>query len=1096
MLKLPTSKNGGPAQVVYELGNEVKWKFTAKKLVTDGDLKDAWKGSVKPPENPLEKNKKASPRKVKTNEGRHDRNYTPMINVEEIDNDNERSLTKKALNVYENEIQLGGAYDLGVKGPSRASLRTVCKGIVLKATQLARRNSSVMSNKSDKSTGMFHNNDNPLSLLRQLQVERNTVNRMGFVEKAQAIDREIRMLRIRAEESRKKELAELYERESEVLQKKHQRRFGRLETRMLNERHRLQNHIETQFRRLKDRQRGQFVRALEAAERRCNGKLKKCNCDSWYTCTHNKSASYNTRRAKPEVITFRRNADRLKKNGRRDDAVVWEEKALDIDLEHQDKWRQNISDGLVASSWGANEATVDKLVRDHKHELQTFATTASFEQEKLEEQHKLLVTSFNNWAVADMGKMRNKAKKLYISELEEKRREALQEESLNQKALERETFGLDVYSDDSLSSGSDDESGVYGGGELERFERANKKKAKEEKTKVKEKANVKYTDDTEAFWTDMQGRTEQSEAWVAPTQSGLDYSAPIVATEKNIGEAFVKMAETERIVTVNKDSALITKQRQGVNPLADISHGQPFGSTSPAPAIAFGQPFGSTPPASAPAPAPASAFNQPFGLSQTSGPEPVSMMNSTFGAVSAFGNNSSSNESKPAVIPSSAPPKLMNARHIQEEEELSSIVKEEESLSNNNSTTISADNSFLNLGLGSPNIAYSPLTSNVSSLVDLGNGIQDPWCRSDASTGKATSTKSLLMSPKNKSKSKKNITFGEVSIVSEDGRSIASSTSLADIDDDYTRERKKSDEFYEKANEEKKLLKKVVEATDENSDKSSFSGFSATAFASPILGDSPADSESETENEPFLNKMNDKLSSNLFQSPITKSDNVEKKPNFIPMITKEKNNDLSAKIRTSFSGGMTNQNMSSSATSAFDNAHESGDAFDTSTSFGAASLSVGKQGIQSSSPQNNFDVPSFGEKVMSSEYSSPVMTMDSAFFSPMNTPTISRQPSKDNDDNGSVESNSSLGSNGNGSGSNQGSNNSLGSHGNGSGSNQGSNNSLGSNNHNEGFSGMESSGAGMGSALGDMSTPTNSAFGSNTETKKNSFAPSFGSFGN
>ena len=472
------------------------------------------------------------------------------------------------------------------------------------------------------------------------------------------------------------------------------------------------------------------------------------------------------------------------------------------------------------------------------------------------------------------------------------------------------------------------------------------------------------------------------------------------------------------------------------------------------------------------------------------------MMNSTFGAVSAFGNNSSSNESKPAVIPSSAPPKLMNARHIQEEEELSSIVKEEESLSNNNSTTISADNSFLNLGLGSPNIAYSPLTSNVSSLVDLGNGIQDPWCRSDASTGKATSTKSLLMSPKNKSKSKKNITFGEVSIVSEDGRSIASSTSLADIDDDYTRERKKSDEFYEKANEEKKLLKKVVEATDENSDKSSFSGFSATAFASPILGDSPADSESETENEPFLNKMNDKLSSNLFQSPITKSDNVEKKPNFIPMITKEKNNDLSAKIRTSFSGGMTNQNMSSSATSAFDNAHESGDAFDTSTSFGAASLSVGKQGIQSSSPQNNFDVPSFGEKVMSSEYSSPVMTMDSAFFSPMNTPTISRQPSKDNDDNGSVESNSSLGSNGNGSGSNQGSNNSLGSHGNGSGSNQGSNNSLGSNNHNEGFSGMESSGAGMGSALGDMSTPTNSAFGSNTETKKSSFAPSFGSFGN
>ena len=56
----------------------------------------------------------------------------------------------------------------------------------------------------------------------------------------------------------------------------------------------------------------EFLALLESATRKAIGRVKKCNCQTSYTCRHNKTASYNTRRPVKQVVEYRRNARRLK----------------------------------------------------------------------------------------------------------------------------------------------------------------------------------------------------------------------------------------------------------------------------------------------------------------------------------------------------------------------------------------------------------------------------------------------------------------------------------------------------------------------------------------------------------------------------------------------------------------------------------------------------------------------------------------------------------------------------------------------------------------------------------------------------------------
>jgi hypothetical protein len=214
--------------------------------------------------------------------------------------------------------------------------------------------SSVMSVDDEK---------NATSMLRKLQKERLIVSRLGFPEKAMELDEQIEKMRVEAKKARDKEDQDVLDQRMKVLGISHARKEGRFEFMLAQEVREMIERFEREEEKLLKRQEVEFLRVLESATRRALGKSKKCNCPKAYLCRHNKTASYNTRRSSRTVVTYRRNAKRLRLAGRAEEAQIWEDKARDMDEKEQDAWRKHIADGIISSPWGANEAIVDQVSR-------------------------------------------------------------------------------------------------------------------------------------------------------------------------------------------------------------------------------------------------------------------------------------------------------------------------------------------------------------------------------------------------------------------------------------------------------------------------------------------------------------------------------------------------------------------------------------------------------------------------------------------------------------------------------------------------------------------------------------------------------------
>lgn len=208
--------------------------------------------------------------------------------------DEERSMKEKlrlkAMALYEEELTIPAALDLGLKSSSRSQLRVLCKTVILEASQTAKRKYS----QSNLSSGEWSNkdgnegNDDAISRLRQLQKERLIISRMGFADRANALDMEIEEMRVKAATAKHDQEQKLLGDNLEVLERKMTRKKDRMEVMMGAEKHKLEEDLAKEFRKMRQRQRQEFLRVLENAERRALGKVKKCNCGNWYLCRHNK----------------------------------------------------------------------------------------------------------------------------------------------------------------------------------------------------------------------------------------------------------------------------------------------------------------------------------------------------------------------------------------------------------------------------------------------------------------------------------------------------------------------------------------------------------------------------------------------------------------------------------------------------------------------------------------------------------------------------------------------------------------------------------------------------------------------------------------
>jgi len=452
-------------------------------------IRNQWKRNIQPPKNPRGSND-TNPRKIK---------FKECINNDAVSGVDDSEMDK-AYEYYMHEISNTGAYDLGPKGPTRKKLHRLCEHMIYDTSHLRKRKSSVYSTTSGVSDRSGQKAD---TLLRQLQRERNTMAKLGFIEKAEQIDDEIKSLMKRALDERKKEEGELLKEEMIVHENKSTRRRQRLNSELEVEMNNLLNKQITQCERLLNQQKQEFCKLIDNTQRRAIGKLKRCNCKSWYVCIHNKSASYNTRRPTPDIVIYKRNSSRLKKNGQIDEAMIWEDKALELDEEQQESWRQNISKSISVSPWGPNDSISDNLIQKHKHDIKVLKETHNIEVDVLNKKHERRKYVLNNIINSECERLKTQVHKEYLKMVEE--RNQLEELQNHGNVVTMDDLGGIIVDDDEPFS-------------LHKKVFINNN----------ENNNFTYDDSSNNYWDKFKERTNAKESWIPPTHFGLEHSEKLM----------------------------------------------------------------------------------------------------------------------------------------------------------------------------------------------------------------------------------------------------------------------------------------------------------------------------------------------------------------------------------------------------------------------------------------------------------------------------------------------------------------------------------------------------------------------------------------
>lgn len=289
-----------------------------------------------------------------------------LSNTDDIDKDTDfrAQAATKALSVYKDEFKSPSQIVIKTRGKkieimNNSALRLASREAVLKSSKAMTRkyshsqiSSQQSSAKSGASTGQ------QLSHLRQLQQERLLLSRLGFPDKALELDVEIAQVRDVIKSERKLLERKMLKNALKVLDIVQQAKRRELEDKLANELNNLRRNCRQEESELREKQEKDYLAILDNATRRAIGKVKKCNCPQPYLCTHNKTASYNTRKSKKVVLQYRQNAKRLKKGGKLEEAAQWEDKAREIDDQEQENWRKRISVSITASTWGGSGAQV------------------------------------------------------------------------------------------------------------------------------------------------------------------------------------------------------------------------------------------------------------------------------------------------------------------------------------------------------------------------------------------------------------------------------------------------------------------------------------------------------------------------------------------------------------------------------------------------------------------------------------------------------------------------------------------------------------------------------------------------------------------
>lgn len=134
-------------------------------------------------------------------------------------------IKEAALKAYKHELNVSANLDLGLHGVTRATLRVLCKNAVLESSSSMRKR---YSHSNLSSTIHYQEESDKVTALRSLQKERLVVSRLGFVDRAMELDREIELMREKVKNHREKEESVLLKQRSKLLGVSHMRKEARL----------------------------------------------------------------------------------------------------------------------------------------------------------------------------------------------------------------------------------------------------------------------------------------------------------------------------------------------------------------------------------------------------------------------------------------------------------------------------------------------------------------------------------------------------------------------------------------------------------------------------------------------------------------------------------------------------------------------------------------------------------------------------------------------------------------------------------------------------------------------------------------------------
>eukprot|EP00903_Cladosiphon_okamuranus_P007130 g6927.t1 len=291
--------------------------------------------------------------------------------------------------------------------------------------------------------------------LPELHVERAAMARMGFLDKAEELDIMIEAERARLKKERDQQDQTVLDQKMNGLGISHTRRNAAMDAAQAARIQSLQEKCAAEVEALKESQKKEYNILVSETATRATGGVSSCVCTDPFKCTHNKSASYNTR--KPT-----KDGQRLRASGRLAEADEVDNMAVALEKKAEDEWRKTVEESILASAWCGGKSRLEQMVERQQATMRALLSSHTEKLARLKQQDRLERRNLLSTLAAERKKVilycRREAIKRRTKDIAASAKEARKMNANKSDGMQNVSKNMFKDSDDSDSEiGSDDE---------------------------------------------------------------------------------------------------------------------------------------------------------------------------------------------------------------------------------------------------------------------------------------------------------------------------------------------------------------------------------------------------------------------------------------------------------------------------------------------------------------------------------------------------------------------------------------------------------------------------------------------------------------